>query len=568
MKVTHFILLLSCLFSSLCYANAHSHALLEEAKRGNPASMRKLALSLYNGDAGNKNIRYAYEWMEKAAKAGDVPAIYYMGMMSETGKGAAKNMEKATEYYLQAAKKGNKSAVKKLESMELKYSREWHEYAAREGSVKSMLVLAKAYAVGETGVRKDERQALRYYKQAVETDEAKAMKSIRKAPLKQTLVFWADRAERSHDVEAMKLLGEAYSEGNGLPQDDEKALEYFIMASAAGDDEATRLIEALPLEKTFSVWEKRAEKGDVAACIKVGMAYEIGRGTEADAAKAQRYYAKAVSRDKAAAVEAVSGESVVQTRLFWHYMADEEHDSSAMLKLAEAYAQGGSLPHDAAKSKHYYNQAASGGNAEAVRVVRNWPLADAESFLKNEALGGDISAAMKLAEAYWTGRGLPQNKETAKRFYRIAADLNHRPAIDFLHENDPSYKTEEEERAEIIRSIGKLIEKADLTPSDAVLLTYHDGMGEEVLYRNLDRVPFENLILRMPVYQKVAQDGFFCLVRNTPICIVVPSHIDVKISEDDVVRGILVRDGDYTYVNRAGGTRTIYKYRLIWGKNS
>lgn len=568
MKAKHLILLALLGLSSLCYADAHSQALLKDARRGDPVAMRKLALSLNNGDAGNKNVHYAYEWMAKAAQAGDVPAIYYMGTMYENGKGVAKSMEKAAEYYTKAAKKDHKPAIKKLEAMELKFSKDWHEYAAREGSVKSMLMLAKAYAVGEAGIGKDEQRALRYYRQAVEADEAKAMKSIRKAPLKKTLVYWVDRAERNHDVEAMKLLGEAYSEGNDLPKDEEKGLEYFVMASAAGDADATRLIEALPLEKTLSVWDKRAQKGDVSACIKLGLAYENGKGVEADTSKAQHYYAKAVSADKAAVVAAMSKEPTAQTRLFWHYMADEEHDTDAMLKLATAYAQGGTLPQDATKSKHYYNLAASGGNAEAVKVVRNWPLEDAEQFLKNEAMGGDIPAAMKLAEAYWTGNGLPQNRENAKRFYRIAAEHNHGPAIEFLHKHDPAYKTAAEQSAELIRGIGKRIEESGLSSSGAVLLSYHDGIAEEVLYSNLDRVPFENLILRMPVYQKVAQDGFFCLVKNTPICIVVPSYIKVRFAEDDVVAGILVRDGEYTYVNRAGGTRTIRKYRLIWGENA
>lgn len=568
MKISNIALAALMALSSLCYADAHSQALLSEAKRGNPASMRKLALALYKGDAGQKNIHYAYEWMEKAAAAGDVPAMYHMGVMCENGRGVTKNMEHAADYYTKAAIQGHKGAIKKLESMDLKYSKSWHEHAAAEGAVKSMLLLANAYAAGESGIRQDDRQALSYYQKAVETNETKALKTIKKSSLKYTLVYWTEQAEKKHDVEAMKVLAEAYASGFDVPRDESKSLTYYGMAADAGDADAKKLIDALPPEKVLPLWEEQAENGHVPACCKAGMAYENGKGTTVDRNKAQHYYARGVSRNKAAMAETMRKEPVPQTRLFWHYMADEEHDADAMLTLATAYAEGGALPPDDQQSKLYYNRAAIAGNAEATQIVSSWPLKDAQAYLKNEAFDGNVSAAMKLAEAYWRGQGLPQNKEEAKRFYRIAAELNHRPAIDFLHQHDPSYKTAAEKKAELVRGIEAHILKAGLSTQEATLLTYQNGLAQEVPLSRLSSIPFENLFLRMPVFQKVANDGFFCLVKNTPICIVVPSHIRVRFAEDDVVSGILVRDGEYRYTNRAGEDRIIRKYRLIYGDNS
>lgn len=430
--------------SSVCYGDAHIRTLLDQARAGNPVAMRKLSISLSQGDGGRRNARFAFEWMTKAADAGDVPAIYLLGNMFETGRCTTKSISRAAEYYVEAAKKGSKPAQERLDKMDLQHSRKWHEYAAeKEGRFKSMMTLAKAYAVGKDQLPKDKKKAQQYFLMAYEKDAAKTTKTVLKLPLEQTADFLDYLATEKADVQVMKHLAEAYGNGDGVSVDEGKSNKYYIMAADAGDENAKRIVDAKglnSLDKALPAYEERAEKGDVGAC-------------------------------------------------------------------------------------------------------------------------------MKLAEAYWSGKGLPQDKELALKYYRMAAEKNHGPAIDFLHREDPTFETEDDKADNFWHAVAARIMDADFSPSTAKVLLYKNGCAMERSYNSVPREDYMCAFCSMPVFQKVSHNQFFCLVNNDPICIVVPEHVKVNFAEKDTVTGVLVRDGEFPYVNRAGNRRTVRKYVLVCGAN-
>lgn len=268
MNTLNGIVLTLVALTSVCYADANNRALLEQARGGNPVAMRKLSISLMRGDEGKKNAGYAFEWMKKAADAGDVPALFQLGAMYENGKCTPKSISQAVSYYEKAAKKDHQAAVEKLDKISLKHSRQWHEYAAKNGRYKSTMLLAKAYAAGLDSLPKKKDDALRYFRMAYEQDAEKTIKAVMKLPLDQTAAFMEYLAEKKKDRQAMMTLANAYENGKGVEADEDRSNKYYMMAAAAGDDEAKSIVEARGLNKPEppqDLPEKEGEKSSIAS---------------------------------------------------------------------------------------------------------------------------------------------------------------------------------------------------------------------------------------------------------------------------------------------------------------
>lgn len=73
------------------------------------------------------------------------------------------------------------------------------------------------------------------------------------------------------DVAAMRELAERYMSGNGVPQDEATAFEYYIRAADAGDDEAAFIAgqmllwdDIVPMDEVrgMALLRKAAEQGN------------------------------------------------------------------------------------------------------------------------------------------------------------------------------------------------------------------------------------------------------------------------------------------------------------------
>ena len=101
-------------------------------------------------------------------------------------------------------------------------------------------------------------------------------------------------------------LGKMYENGNGVEQDYEKALEYYILSAEAADPDfkGMRLAGLMYLNgtgveqdsaKAAECFEAAAEAGDVSGAYFLGVLYETGNGVEQSDAEARKWYEKAVS---------------------------------------------------------------------------------------------------------------------------------------------------------------------------------------------------------------------------------------------------------------------------------
>ena len=86
------------------------------AKRGNIEALFLMGDSFFYGIGNPKDYEIAFDYYTKAADNEFAPAIYALGLCYEQGKGVKQNIKKAIKYFEDAADKGYVKAVNKLQS--------------------------------------------------------------------------------------------------------------------------------------------------------------------------------------------------------------------------------------------------------------------------------------------------------------------------------------------------------------------------------------------------------------------------------------------------------------------
>lgn len=108
------------------------------------------------------------------------------------------------------------------------------------------------------------------------------------------------RKAEAGDLPAMNTLGLAYVNGNGVPRDDVKAMEWYERAAQGGSVRGlTNLANSLCDEgfaMRLAYLTEAATRGDAWACVQLGEYYAKGmNGSPEDKVLAKRWYTKALS---------------------------------------------------------------------------------------------------------------------------------------------------------------------------------------------------------------------------------------------------------------------------------
>lgn len=189
------------------------------------------------------------------------------------------------------------------------------------------------------------------------------------------------RAEAG-DPEAQNSVGNAYANGQGVPQDYAQALTWYRRA---------------------------AEKGYAPAQFNLGLAYELGRGVTNDDRQAFRYYLQAATQGYAPAQFNVGnmfavgrgvGQDLTEANV-WLRQAAEKGVVEAQYNLGLVYEAGRGVKKDEVQAARWYKAAADRGFARA---------------------------QYNLGLLYEDGRGVAQNDSSAADLYRAAAEQGYAPA--------------------------------------------------------------------------------------------------------------------------------------------
>jgi TPR repeat protein len=196
-----------------------------------------------------------------------------------------------------------------------------------------------------------------------------------------------------------------YYWGEGIPQDYNEAARWYRMA---------------------------AEKGDVAAQIRLATMYYWGEGIPQDYNEAARWYRMAAEKGYAKAQFNLGnmyheGEGVPQDyneAARWYRMAAEKGYAKAQIDLGYAYLLGKGVPEDNNEAARWFRKATEQAEKEG----------DVKARLRRFGLRylSLVRAQFSLGLMYYHGKGVAQDYNEAARWYRIAAEGGHAKAKEAL----------------------------------------------------------------------------------------------------------------------------------------
>lgn len=202
-------------------------------------------------------------------------------------------------------------------------------------------------------------------------------------------------------------LGRRYREGDGVPKDMGKAIQYLTEA---------------------------ADNGNVHASSSLGYIYMVGEGCDADPGKAEVYLRRAADGGVAEAMCNLGfllSESDTDEAIRMFGLAADSGSVMAMKNLAALYHGGNGVVRDGKVAADWYRRASDMGDVDSTCVLasmyRNGDGIPVDKRLAVElyckaADSGDPDAQYDLAFMLDSGEGVPVDHVTAREYFRKSAD--------------------------------------------------------------------------------------------------------------------------------------------------
>ena len=382
--------------------------------------------------------RTALEQLLKAADMGESKAMTALGNMYLDGdsEGVSKDVAKGIEFLNKAVDAGDTTAMLSLAD----WYREGNDYQVAFDIVKKAADAGDSVGMLAVGIMYGNGEG-------VPEDKHKAMEWYRKA------------ADAGNEV-AMRGIGFMYDNGEGVPENKHKAMEWYQKAADAGNTTAMRNIGYVyrfgngvreDKQKAFEWYQKAADAGDADAMNIVGLMYDIGEGVNKNTHQAAQWYEKAIREGNL---------PVAMYNLALLRYDDKQYcDPSKIMKLMETaadsgyvdamiaagnwYLNGQNVPQNSARGMLWLHKAVEQGSAEAMcdigyaydegnGVSQNY--AEAVRWYKMAANAGNATAMRLIAKLYYNGNGVPENQGLAVQWLQRAIDAGDEIAVDWLNE--------------------------------------------------------------------------------------------------------------------------------------
>lgn len=256
------------------------------------------------------------------------------------------------------------------------------------------------------------------------------------------IVHLLDKANQG-DAVAEFALGQAYADGNGVPQNFDLALKWYRQAADQGNADAENAMGIMyrtgsgvdkSKEEAVTWYRKAARQGSGVAMFNLGTAYYNGDGVDISDATAYAWFmlAKEAGVDSAAqAVARMDGELRP-----WQI-------NDGLKTIAGMYDKGEGVRQDDAAAALWYRKAAERGDIEAQVKL-------AAALMAGRGVSRDYGEARKLCEAaakqksvagevclgylYRSGLGMEKNPREAVKHLEIAVQGHSRLAMRTLGE--------------------------------------------------------------------------------------------------------------------------------------
>lgn len=395
------------------------------AKNNNADAQCTLGNVYASGNGDKQDYKKAVSYFTQAANQGNPMALSRLGMMYEMGHGVPQDIEEAIKLYTAAAQKGEVNAQIRLKELSQDQQEgeddterfKWHLKNAKRDNPYDQVIVGLSYEAGE-GTPKNNEEALKWYKKAVEKGEIKAqvlldLRSEMIQALNQSNVKAIQEAAEEGDGRAQAVLGYMYEIGHHVPCDNDTAIKWY---------------------------QKAADSGNALAQMSVGWAYEDGETFEQDYQKAFNWYNMAAQQGSKSAQLQIAllyqkgymGQyNRVNAIYLFKQSAEIGNYAPAQVHLARVYQREGNI----AQEIYWLKIAAAQGHSDAqcrLGCMGYLNEAEALSYLIQAAEQDHPHALFLIANHYGTGRGVSKDLKKALDCLEKAADYEHPEALFIL----------------------------------------------------------------------------------------------------------------------------------------
>lgn len=246
------------------------------------------------------------------------------------------------------------------------------------------------------------------------------------------------------------LLGRHFLQVEAESPDGAEALRWLHLAAREGHEEACLLLSALfarghagilANQKESFLWLLRAARlGSLDACVQMGEACLMGRGTAENAVRAVRWIRHAAHKGQPFAQGRLAylhwtqegGLARDEAEIYkWSRLAALQKDPGGMWLLAECLMRGVGTPQDEAAAVEWFKKAAKAGHTTAQSrlaqmyyhgIVVAKDYAEAGKWASIAAEHDDAEAQCLLGEMFAFGHGVEQDYEVAAQWLHAAAE--------------------------------------------------------------------------------------------------------------------------------------------------
>ncbi|GMH46075.1 hypothetical protein BSKO_14039 [Bryopsis sp. KO-2023] len=385
--------------------------------------------SIEKADIPKALLHYSF-----GAMGNDSVSQMALGYRHMAGVGVPKNCPSAVAYYNAVAEKvielgripGTLPAIEKVrlsarahQGFRKAREEQWlqfYQYSADLGDVEAQTAIGQFFNYGAYGVPRDHQQALHYFNQAAEAEDAGAM---------------------SH-------LGHMYANGLGVEQNNKTALKWFEKGAGEGHPNGHYGLGYMylagygvkkDLQKAFRHFNKAAEVGHAEAQFHLGVMYLKGLHTRASPMKAMAFFSAAGHGGHLLAMYNLAMMQISGTGV--------DPNCASALKLLKQVAEKGPWcnvlqeGHDRFAKGDYtlallaYLRAAQmglelGQSNAAWMLEHNFVVGSSDSIqlalqlYKGSAEQDTTGALLSIGDIYFYGRGIEKNWDQSAAVYRQA----------------------------------------------------------------------------------------------------------------------------------------------------
>jgi len=262
----------------------------------------------------------------------------------------------------------------------------------------------------------------------------------------------------SGDATSQYQLGRLYDEGNGIDENNDKAVEWYRKSAEQGYAKAQANLSEIYLfeesvdanyEKGLYWAQKAAEQGDALGQVNLGLIYSDGLGVSQDYGIAVDWYRKAADQGNALGQNMLGrsyyyGEGVPEDdekALYWARQAAEQGDALGQNNLGVMYDKGRGIAEDKSKAFEWFTKAAAKGHSDGqVNLGKAYfegagvPEDNKQAlyWFKKAARQDDAEAQYYIGLIFDEGYGVTEDNTEAVQWYRKAADQGYGDALNNL----------------------------------------------------------------------------------------------------------------------------------------